>query len=413
MTGFWGGGDPGLYNGFLTRDDRLMSLFQGLSQAGARMATPGASRGQSIALGLAGLGEGIGQGNQAALMRGMFGLKMGEAQRQAEQKKKQDEAQTTFLKDNPQYAGVAAANPTEFFKTIVDRTIPKLPENRRLGETRNFQQGDKIVTQEWDGKAWTTLGEGPKWEQPWLNNEYIKAQQAIRAAGKSDVNVRVDTAGPGAFYKELGEGAAKDFRDAQGKAHSAISAIQTGNIARGLLDDGVITGTGADFRLGLGKALATAKLTNGDSVANTEAFMSTMGRVTLDLVKQLGAGSGISNADRDYAAMVAGGRIDMSENGIRRLLDINDRVSRRFIDDYNKRAVLLKDDERLPEAMRKTLMVESPAAYERKAPKANGGAAMRTFSTPQEMLAAKLPSGTAFYTGRMLPNGTPEIGYAP
>jgi hypothetical protein len=70
--------------GLLSPQDRLMALFQGLSQAGAKMATPGLSRGQSLAVGLGGLGEGMAAGNQNALTQRLLGSKLAEeGQKQA------------------------------------------------------------------------------------------------------------------------------------------------------------------------------------------------------------------------------------------------------------------------------------------------------------------------------------------
>lgn len=62
--------------GLLSPSDRLMALFQGLSAAGAKMATPGLSKGQALAAGLGGIGEGMNTGMTTALQTRLVGQKL-------------------------------------------------------------------------------------------------------------------------------------------------------------------------------------------------------------------------------------------------------------------------------------------------------------------------------------------------
>lgn len=141
--------------------------------------------------------------------------------------------------------------------------------------------------------------------------------------------------GAGKLMAGIGEGAAETLTKSRDTASTAANSLRTYGEAQKLLDAGVITGTGANWRVSLTRALNTIGIGDGINVANTEAFIATMGRVTLDLVKQLGAGTSISNADRDFAEKVAGGNITMSEDGIRKLFDINRRASVEAIQRHN------------------------------------------------------------------------------
>jgi hypothetical protein len=107
--------------GLLTPEDRLMSLFQGLTQAGMHMAQPGLGRGQALAMGLGGFGQGVAQGNQQALQQRLFLEKL------MEQKQLKD-ARERYLEANPQHAALARAVGPEAFKTLLDRSIPKMAE---------------------------------------------------------------------------------------------------------------------------------------------------------------------------------------------------------------------------------------------------------------------------------------------
>jgi hypothetical protein len=47
----------------------------------------------------------------------------------------------------------------------------------------------------------------------------------------------------------------------------------------------------------------------------------------VNIVKAFGSGSGISNADREYAEKMAGGQIKLDEASIKRILDIGERAN--------------------------------------------------------------------------------------
>lgn len=93
----------------------------------------------------------------------------------------------------------------------------------------------------------------------------------------------------------------------------------------------VITGAGANLRLQ--GARAAAALGDQDAarrVAATETFQATTGKAVLAVARQLGSGSGITNADREFAQKIAGGEISLNQESIRRILQIErDAIARR------------------------------------------------------------------------------------
>lgn len=118
LDGKTGGGMLGL----LSPDDRLMAALSALSQAGAAMAQPGQSRGQALASGFGAMGPGMMQGMQSALMQNIM---LGKVQNEAAQRKAQQDAILSLPEDQ---RGIASANPAEFFKTKIDRMMPKQAE---------------------------------------------------------------------------------------------------------------------------------------------------------------------------------------------------------------------------------------------------------------------------------------------
>ena len=119
-------------------------------------------------------------------------------------------------------------------------------------------------------------------------------------------------------------------------ARAAAAALPAFANARAAIDSGnTILGAGADLRLGMQKVGALLGL-DPSAAENTETFRSAIAPVVLAAVKGLGAGTGISNADRDFAEKAAGGNITLEPNSIRRLLDIGQRAAEAKIKNFNE-----------------------------------------------------------------------------
>jgi hypothetical protein len=104
------------------------------------------------------------------------------------------------------------------------------------------------------------------------------------------------------------------------------------------LKSGAITGAGADFFVGLNQALKTAGVDFGyaDASANSQAYSANMAQNVGKLIKLFGAGTGLSNADRDYAERMAGGKIALDRAALEKILDIQDRAARNVIKRHNQ-----------------------------------------------------------------------------
>lgn len=119
------------------------------------------------------------------------------------------------------------------------------------------------------------------------------------------------------------------------KARSAATALPAFDNALKAVDGGGIFGQGADIRLGMAKVGALLGV-DPSAVQNTETFRSAVAPIVLSTVKGLGAGSGISNADREFAEKAAGGNINLDPGSIRRLLDIGKRAADATISEHNR-----------------------------------------------------------------------------
>lgn len=189
-----------------------------------------------------------------------------------------------------------------------------------------------------------------------FNGSLLDWLTAQRRAGASSTNVNVDTAG-NSFAKGLGQGLSDEFLERRAAANEAVQSLASIGEARRLLDAGMITGFGANFKVGLGKALQQAGFNYAtDEVANTEAFVAAQAKEVGRIISLFGAGTGLSDKDREFAMQAAAGNIEMTEATIRRILDINERASRNVIQLYNE------DASRIPPGMSPyPLTVDAPA----------------------------------------------------
>jgi hypothetical protein len=104
----------------------------------------------------------------------------------------------------------------------------------------------------------------------------------------------------------------------------------------------VIAGGLANLELGAKSLLNATGLTNFEDVAATQAYLGNSVTLVGQIIKQFGSGTGLSDADRDYAAMAAAGKITMDKAALQELVRIakkvmtlkgntfNDRVKRSF-----------------------------------------------------------------------------------
>lgn len=108
----------------------------------------------------------------------------------------------------------------------------------------------------------------------------------------------------------------------------------------------VITGAGADFRLALGKALNLVGGSDAETITNTETLVSGLAQNTLDAIKGsgLGAGSGFSNADRDFLEKAVGGKISLEAKTIDRLADLSHRAAEKSAQRWSKRVTEIPAD---------------------------------------------------------------------
>lgn len=172
-----------------------------------------------------------------------------------------------------------------------------------------------------------------------FDGSFVDYQTAVRRSGANNTTINTGGTASTAFGKEFGKAGAQAFFEQQSDALDASDSLRSAIEARNLLGDGVITGFGADWALSAGKALQQAGISfNDDALANTEAFAASRAQEVGRIIQLFGAGTGLSDADREFATQAAAGKITMTQQSIERILDINIRASRNVIDRYNTEA---------------------------------------------------------------------------
>lgn len=188
------------------------------------------------------------------------------------------------------------------------------------------------------------------------NEDFVDYMEKMRRAGADNITV---STGGGKFAGELGKNLADSVMEQYQSARDAAQLIETVNEGRFLLDEGAITGAGADWRVGALKYAQLAGLPVDEATLNnSEAFTAVMAQAVAKIIKQFGAGTGLSDADREYAKKMAAGDINLNEAAIRRIFDVTEKMARARIQSWQERVpqILESDVEQM-------LSVLPPAEY--------------------------------------------------
>jgi len=178
-----------------------------------------------------------------------------------------------------------------------------------------------------------------------LTQEPAPAGTTIDKNGTS-VEVNLGQEGRSAFIEQLGEKRAnsliEQFDDAKAASlKSDVIDTQWDTISQGA---GILTGTGAEIKLGAGKLLKAVGLISGEGeqlISNTETFIANAGNLVAEVIKAFGAGTGLSDADREFAKGIVGGTITLDGESLKRLIKLQARATRKKIQEHNKQIAKL------------------------------------------------------------------------
>jgi hypothetical protein len=313
------------------------------------------------------------QASRDPLQQRLAQLQVGQAEREAEFQTKLPE----LLAQDPRYQGPEKAAVREMIintPALRDEYFKSLTPPARQPATADFQNY-QIVSQQ-------ALAAG---QTPPTFAEYL---ERIKKAGAQTVSL-----GGSPLIKGITDNILETSKAAEGAADT-IRNLQT---ARTEFDAGIVSGIQAPVELQFRKVL-TALGFNDPRVSATEAFQARMAPVVLELVKGLGAGTSISNADREFAEKAAGGGLTLDNASIARLLDVTERMAREKLQRSNQR--VSRGLSRDPDAMKYEdfLVIPEPPPYTPPTARAPGAAAGGAAGAEQPRVRRWNPT-----TGRLEP----------
>lgn len=123
-------------------------------------------------------------------------------------------------------------------------------------------------------------------------------------------------------------------------AENAPQVAATSDRVLDILESGkVITGTGAEFRLQLAKALNLAGNTDAERIKNTEILGSSLADTTLGTIRTsgLGTGQGFTDKDRDFLEKAKAGKITFDSGSLKELARLSRLAAEKSAESWNKR----------------------------------------------------------------------------
>jgi hypothetical protein len=241
-------------------------------------------------------------------------------------------APPTWKYENVPGYGLVAVNERDPNQTRDVRRVPESPTVVAEGGTAIDRSG-KVIYQggqkqtddlrEYDTyvKQEQAAGRKPEDFTPWMRGN--------KKAGASTSTVTVGGGTDAQVFTQMTEGAVS--------ARSAAAGLTSLREARKAVEGGIISGAGAEARLGLQKVGALLGIADPTKITNTETLRAAIAPQIAAVMKQTVGSVQISNADREFAEKAAGGSIALDESSIRRVLDIMERANKVVIDGHRQK----------------------------------------------------------------------------
>jgi len=137
--------------------------------------------------------------------------------------------------------------------------------------------------------------------------------------------------------KKGGELAYQNLDALHKQAIDARRSMQVNQQAEQLLNEGMTTGKFADFRTGFAATLQQMGINyKKDATENAQAYAALMGQQVATIIKQFGSGTGLSDADREFAQQIAGGKIALNEGSIRKIIKMSNQANQYLMQRYQQ-----------------------------------------------------------------------------
>ena len=166
-------------------------------------------------------------------------------------------------------------------------------------------------------------------------NKYVKASELGLVRKAPQVQEVID-AGQEVGVKAMAEANVTNFVELNTKAQDARNMIELIDRQTGRLEGGMPTGLAANVELNLRRFGELIGLPYDPAVTNAETFVSEAGKIVADQIKDFSSGTGLSDADREYAKLIAAADITTQQEALLALLKIRRRAMVETVQNFNK-----------------------------------------------------------------------------
>ena len=223
----------------------------------------------------------------------------------------------------------AAGIPPDLFDELKLATVRDSVFNDYIsgekGDLKPYQKDNKV-------QFFRVNERGRVWDESQL--KWVEANELNLEEAPPQVQ-RVETVATG-MADELSKIGAKNFAEAHENARLAADALGSVNRTLPTIDN-MFTGAGAELKLNISRYTRAfgVDVVDPSTIADTEAYVAESGRRVAQYITNLGAGTGLSDADREYAQKVVAGNITVDSTALKRLLGVIKQNAQRTISNYN------------------------------------------------------------------------------
>jgi hypothetical protein len=193
--------------------------------------------------------------------------------------------------------GLASVDP-ETFKQVIEG---------QKGDVKNYTKDGKLV-------SLRTSGYGRVWDES--QKKFVNPSELGLAPAP---NIQRITNTSAKFVEEFQKAGVENFVELHGKANESVQMLNNLNETEKLLENAIV-GPGADVNLFV-RRLAMALGGDPDvAVSDTEAYLASSGKRVAQQIQAFGAGTGLSDADREFARQIVGGEKMVTPAAMKELL---------------------------------------------------------------------------------------------
>lgn len=245
-----------------------------------------------------------------------------------ELRKKEYDRQPTQTPLQRKFIARNAGIDIDLFDELNLATVPDSIFNEYIagqkGDLKPYQKGEKVELFRVNeaGRVWSDN------DGMWVDASQLGLEQAPPQVQ------RVENIATG-MADELSKVGAKSFAEAHENARLAADALGSVNRTLPTIDN-MFTGAGAELKLNISRFSRAfgVDVVNPTSIEDTEKYIAESGRRVAQYITNLGAGTGLSDADREYAEKVVAGNITVDAEALKDLLGVIKESAQRTIRNY-------------------------------------------------------------------------------